>query len=1484
MTEFLITLLKSLLAYLPFALFLWIDSKANVRRRDRSIQFLLPVLSLVYCAAAMFLVNDLNEKVSRLLLAIPELVKDVPVLAALVAPFLDVRIELIVFYVLNVLLLIGHIILKLMSLPLLRAVCKAGGLADEARELCYEHDPLSGAWMLKKNCAQGRTFLKTLFLAAACISAAVGRVAVKLYLDERMTALFYPVFGVIVLGELYFFFNGLIPGELEEDISAEGEKPQRFCNFAPLRGVLRKLFPDKLAAENTTMGTSLLDEKEDSGLSGRMKTGDAIADAYYAYMYKQQRAGLQVDPGYLASGLNLARGKSVLFNNPFYYDLIPYAFYAMNRNLLRHRKVLVILGRHGVEQDIETWLDRGLSAVTNIPGMWNIGVLTDSEQELDVGIVTRSGVHELDLHAQNEEFFFNVGMVVLVEPSRLLTTAQVGLNSIIRRCRKEDVTYCSTDRNCDGLVDALSHLLMTNITEVSATNRHQGTCSYMCWETDGENLQHRLLPNISHYLGVGTELSFVALKNQVEKSVWYGGEAFPVQDMHWIARQYYYDLLRYADLPANQDEMDRCFAVSYNMWNEPVRENGYFVVEDESRNMFEIKREFATRATGQSFINIISPQYLLHDYMAENEGLFDTDPKAIPAIVADYAGTPRNVALRLFLRMSLGDITKRELANELQLIGIGGEDPVAQAWSLLCRVGQAETNENGEELFVFERSGGKYVFRQSETIQTVRKYSVRTGEIDDFVQIIDSTFRDVLLSDLKNARYVSEEENGEQKYLGSELVGHIFQRYLPGQFFTFEGKYYEMLRMTPDGRVVLRRAAEHITGRSFYRQLRTYRIHRVEDSEEMGSCRCVGGMRITRQFADLSVETPGYWQMQSYQDFETGRKVELNGVPARSYGRKQILCVEFDTGEEPVDEKVCQTVTLLLNEVFRTVFSENSEYIVALCAGEFERPMTYSLVGTEGFEPKRGCIYFVEDSQLDLGLLIAVERNLQRLFEIVCDYLDWHLGAVQQSEAKRWEKRREETSTDDDTGTEEGPAPNEPARRKGLFARIREWFAKLFKRKKKEPAPAEPQPENDENSVEDTAPPEEPPAEDTAADDAAPAAENEEQEAAGGETAQEDASGSGEAEPDEAGADRTEEAQDEPSAGGETAPSDGELVSCSVSAAEPGVTAEAESAGDEEPSEEGETPENEDGGSEDDGSGQETFEFEKPESTHASPIPERKPYHERCYLFYGGSEVPDGLDLSKTLSFLEQFGFGDRELAQARRGRDIASRIADGYDPNRPGTHYCDFCGVELVGTEYDVLKDGRESCTSCSRTAVRTEAEFRSIYHELMKNMEVFFGMHINVPVKIRMINARKLHREWGTNYVPTSNHDARILGFASGRKGYSIQVENGAPRVRTTMTMAHEMTHIWQYLNWDFAKLTQKYGKEGMRDIMEGMAMWSEIQYTYLIGETGAAKREEILTRLREDEYGRGFRKYVEKYPISPTTHLEGPTPFDSRGGDPF
>ena len=108
---------------------------------------------------------------------------------------------------------------------------------------------------------------------------------------------------------------------------------------------------------------------------------------------------------------------------------------------------------------------------------------------------------------------------------------------------------------------------------------------------------------------------------------------------------------------------------------------------------------------------------------------------------------------------------------------------------------------------------------------------------------------------------------------------------------------------------------------------------------------------------------------------------------------------------------------------------------------------------------------------------------------------------------------------------------------------------------------------------------------------------------------------------------------------------------------------------------------------------------------------------------------------------------------------------------------------------------------------------------------------------------------------------------------------MENGAPRMQSTMTIAHELTHIWQYLNWDKKTILRNYGKAQELEVYEGMAKWSEIQYAYLIGESAAAKREEMIARVRQDEYGRGFCKYIAKYPLSTEIKLKGDTPFNDR-----
>ena len=276
----------------------------------------------------------------------------------------------------------------------------------------------------------------------------------------------------------------------------------------------------------------------------------------------------------------------------------------------------------------------------------------------------------------------------------------------------------------------------------------------------------------------------------------------------------------------------------------------------------------------------------------------------------------------------------------------------------------------------------------------------------------------------------------------------------------------------------------------------------------------------------------------------------------------------------------------------------------------------------------------------------------------------------------------------------------------------------------------------------------------------------------------------------------------------------------------------------------------------------------------------RKPYHERYYLLFGGESEPETMDVSGTLDLLRTLGYGNNFLEQARNGLSETENVEKNFAPDRKGSRFCDFCGNELFGSEYEILADGRERCTVCSRTAVKTEKEFKKIYADVIHNMGMFFGISINAPVDIRMVNAKTLHKHLGKSFVPTAGSDGRVLGVAihEKKKGYSILLENGAPRLSATMTMVHELTHIWQYLNWDAKKIKHLYGKKMELEVYEGMSKWVEIQYAYLINERQTAKREELITGMRDDPYGHGFIKYASVYPLSTGTRLLGDTPFNN------
>ena len=93
------------------------------------------------------------------------------------------------------------------------------------------------------------------------------------------------------------------------------------------------------------------------------------------------------------------------------------------------------------------------------------------------------------------------------------------------------------------------------------------------------------------------------------------------------------------------------------------------IVEDEIANVHESLRLYGSRSTFNGFVNLISHDYLLRDYMADNRRMFHADRKAIPTIVSDYSRSTRSTVLRLLLELVTFSVPLESIVKDLELSG-----------------------------------------------------------------------------------------------------------------------------------------------------------------------------------------------------------------------------------------------------------------------------------------------------------------------------------------------------------------------------------------------------------------------------------------------------------------------------------------------------------------------------------------------------------------------------------------------------------------------------------------------------------------------------------------------------------------------------------------------------------------------------------------------------------------------------------------------
>lgn len=263
------------------------------------------------------------------------------------------------------------------------------------------------------------------------------------------------------------------------------------------------------------------------------------------------------------------------------------------------------------------------------------------------------------------------------------------------------------------------------------------------------------------------------------------------------------------------------------------------------------------------------------------------------------------------------------------------------------------------------------------------------------------------------------------------------------------------------------------------------------------------------------------------------------------------------------------------------------------------------------------------------------------------------------------------------------------------------------------------------------------------------------------------------------------------------------------------------------------------------------------------------------FLQYGHTDSSGPVRQEETLEYLASLGFGGGDLWQARMA--IESHSSDQFTFETVGVRYCDFCFGQIMGGEYEELKDGRDRCSRCSRTVLQTHEQFVDEYQQVLRNMEMAFAITIPAPKIVKMVNARDIGRKTGETFVKTAHVDPRVLGYALKNKdGAELYIENGSPRMPAVLTMAHELTHIWQFKNWDVKQIEKAYGARNRLAVYEGMATWVMIQYLLFTRDVEYANRQIEYLMARDDEYGDGFKVFVERYPLSFSGELDEDTPF--------
>ena len=818
------------------------------------------------------------------------------------------------------------------------------------------------------------------------------------YIDILKLVINYYMIIPILLYELYTYFDGLI----EKDTKVINKKKNKNdkIDFQSLEKEYSNLWDIEILSKYKIINN--YESKVIEGLSEYNEVSDSIVNTVTNDKVNKFLYSRILSP--IIDGKNIIIESSML--STFSKVMIP----IINIMFTASKRMLFICDDYNTVCECSKWLSKldiksnNSNIVVDVLNYDNtISVKLDSKVDIYIGTV--------DLALSSSSIFENIDVVFGINIDKIISLNAVDLNllaSVINGNRNDLVQYILFSNRVNELSQSVSEIFMKNDFLYQVINpSYLKEVNVNFFKTECGWYQNKILPGFaSQYLGQLIPLALPAFKyNGTNVNIVSSNQSS--DDQRMILQTTQNLLKKYLNKDIINIDNGVIFSTNENFID--ITGDSINIVDDTYNNASLILLNWLKYTNGNMHLNIVSQPYLLRDYIVSNMDFFISNVDSVSNILPVPKTNIKLSVYKIIKQLCYGNVSEETL---LRLINSQDMDlKIDMFLDDQVRFVTESLRELVKTAFDCD------IFFTSYLVSN--KTSTDVYDNKRYYRLLDSILNELPSRLFKTIKFIDSEQSA--KILKRIPVFELYQNYLEGQYVTFQEKYYLIDKIDYDNGLVELKYSSNINSIK-YRQRRIISdIKHISISKELPVSKVRDSiLKKHILLASCTVNTLGYYEFNNtisfipgefgYKEIDSSKK----GL-SRKYNSMNVLAVNISSPNiikmnDSDKFKLSFTLSVLLNEIFETLFYNIKQYIIVRTVVSDKNIYDHNDELIKLYEPildtniDNGInIYITEDTELERGITDSIINNFDStIIRILYDYLYWILKEDNNLSDNKW--------------------------------------------------------------------------------------------------------------------------------------------------------------------------------------------------------------------------------------------------------------------------------------------------------------------------------------------------------------------------------------------------------------------------------------------------------------------------------------------------